>query len=90
MLIYCIISNSEASPTLLPGTSRSTPTTSFTASFQVSPDVQSFSFQLMPIDDSVPNEPDERFQMSISFVSDSRVVADDIATVIIVDDDALG
>ena len=87
MFIYCIISNSEASPDLLPGTSRSTPTTSFTASFQVSSDFQSFSFQLMPIDDSVPNEPDEQFQMSISFVSDSQVVADATAIVIIVDDD---
>ena len=90
MLMYCIISNSEASPDLLPGTSRSTPTTSFTESFQVSSDVQSSSFQLMPIDDNVPNEPNEQFQMSISFVSDPRVVADDIATVIIVDEDFVG
>ena len=87
MFIYYIISNSEASPDLLPGTSRSTPTTSFTESFQVSSDVQSSSFQLIPIDDSVPNEPDEQFQMSISFVSDSQVVADATAIVIIVDDD---
>ena len=51
---------------------------------------QSQTFTLTPVDDSVPNEPNELVRLVFAFISDVRVQQGDEADLVIVDDDMLG
>ena len=68
----------------------SRPTINYTVSFPVSDVPQSQTFTLTPVDDPVPNEPNEPVRLTFAFVSDVRVRQGDEADLVIVDDDALG
>ena len=57
--------------------------------FPVSDSPQSQTFTLTPVDDNVPNEPNEVFDLVFASISDPRVAQGDPAEVII-DDDILG
>ena len=58
--------------------------------FAVSDSLQSRTFTLTPVDDNVPNEPNEVINLVFASISDPRVEQGDPAEVIIVDDDELG
>ena len=51
----------------------SRPTINYTVSFPVSDFPQSQTFTLTPVDDIIPNEPNELVQLVFAFISDSRV-----------------
>ena len=68
----------------------SRPTINYTVSFPVSDVPQSQTFTLTPVDDNVPNEPNELVQLVFAFISDARVQQGDPADLVIVDDDVLG
>ena len=73
-----------------PGLEPSIPTDTYTLNFAVSDSPQSQTFTLMPVDDNVPNEPNEVFDIVFASISDPRVAQGDPTEVIIVDDDILG
>ena len=68
----------------------SRPTINYTLNFPVSGVPQSYTFTLIPLDDSVPNEPNELVRLVFAFISDARVRQGDPADLVIVDDDVLG
>ena len=51
---------------------------------------QSQTFTLTPVDDNVPNEPNELVRLVFAFISDARVQQGDPADLVIIDDDVLG
>jgi hypothetical protein len=72
-----------------PGLEPSIPTVTYTVNFAVSDSLQSRTFTLTPVDDNVPNEPNEVINLVFASISDPRVEQGDPAEVIIVDDDIL-
>ena len=68
----------------------SVPTDTYSLSFTVSDLLQSNSFTLTPVDDTVPNEPNEVVQLVFFSISDGRVEQGPTAELVIVDDDDLG
>ena len=58
--------------------------------FPVNDMPQSQTFVLMPVDDDIPNEPDEVIQLVFASISDGRVLEGPAADVVILDDDELG
>ena len=65
-------------------------TVTYTVNFPVSDMPQSQTFTLTPVDDNVPNEPNEVIDLVFASISDLRVAQGDPAEVIIIDDDILG
>ena len=78
--------NMSPPPLLVP----SVPTDTYSLSFTVSDLLQSNSFTLTPVDDNVPNEPNEVTQLVFFSVSDGRVEQGPTAELVIVDNDDLG
>ena len=73
-----------------PGLESSIPNVTYTVNFPVSDSLQSRTFTLIPVDDNVPNEPNEVLDLVFASISDPRVAQGDPAEVIIIDDDILG
>ena len=68
----------------------SVPRIAFDVMFPVNSSPQSQSFTFTPVNDSVPNEPQEVAQLVFNVISDERVVQGAESAVVIIDDDALG
>ena len=68
----------------------SIPTTTYMVVFPESSVPQSQTFLFTPVDDNVPNEPNEQIRLDFSMISDSRVIEGATANVVIIDDDELG
>ena len=69
------------------GLEPSIPTVNYTVIFPVSDLPQSQTFTLTPVDDTVPNEPNEVIQLVFASISDMRVAQDDPADIVIIDND---
>lgn len=76
-------------PTTQPaGLVPSIPNSTYTVMFPINDLSQSQSFTFVPIDDNIPNEPNEIVSLVFDFISDGRVAEGDSAVIVIIDDDA--